>query len=119
VEEADQWKCRQESEVMDAKAKHDLEETLTRKLLDEGKLIAAGWAMFHHLLLKDAPPIQVREMEKAFFAGAQHLWGSIMTGLDPDAEPTAQDERRMELIAAELDAFGERLKSEIETEGRA
>lgn len=105
---------------MDAKAKRAFEEAITRKLLDEGKIIEAGWALFFaYVLPKDAPKIQVDETRKAFFAGAQHLWGSIMTGLDADAEPTPQDERRMELIAAELDAFGERLKAEIEAKGHA
>lgn len=93
---------------------------LSRQFMDEGKIISAGWATFcMYVMPKDAPAIQIQEMQKAFFAGAQHLWGSIMTGLDPDAEPTPEDERRMELIDAELQAFGERLTAEIECEGRA
>lgn len=98
----------------------ELAAKVTRELLDNGKIIAAGWTLFRsYVIPKDAPLIQIQEMEKAFFAGAQHLWGSIMSGLDEDAEITPQDERRMELIGAELDAFGERLKAEIECEGRA
>lgn len=98
----------------------ELAEKVTRALLDKGKIIGAGWTLFRsYVMPKDAPPIQIQEMEKAFFAGAQHLWGSLMTGLDPDAEPTAADDRRMALIDAELEAFGERLKAEIECEGRA
>jgi hypothetical protein len=58
-------------------------------------------------------------MQKAFYAGAQHLWGSLMSGLDDDREPTEQDERRMALIDAELEAFAERLAAEIECQGRA
>lgn len=93
---------------------------LSKRLMDEGKIIAAGWASFCQFCMPaDAPKIQIDEMQKAFFAGAQHLWGSIMTGLDPEHEPTPQDERRMELIDAELTAFGERLKTEIETKGHA
>lgn len=98
----------------------ELGEKITRELLNKGKIIAAGWVLFRsYVLPQDAPPIQIKEMEKVFFAGAQHLWGSIMTGLDEDTEPTDQDMTRMDLIAAELDAFGERLKAEIECEGRA
>ena len=98
--------------------KDKLTQDFTRKLLDDGKLIAAGWAMFrHHVMPKNAPPIQIEEMEKAFFAGAQHLWGSLMTGLEADKEPSDQDELRMELINAELDAFGKRLLAEIECKG--
>jgi hypothetical protein len=100
--------------------KDQLAERVTRELLDKGKIIAAGWTLFRsYVLPKDAPKIQVQEMEKAFFAGAQHLWGSLMTGLEANKDPTAQDERRMELIDAELEAFAERLKAEIECAGRA
>ena len=105
---------------MDAKKKAAFEKALTRELLDQGKIIASGWALFKHYVIPvGAPPMQLREMEKAFFAGAQHLFGSIMTGLTEDEEPTPQDEQRMSLIADELAVFGERLQAEIEAEGRA
>lgn len=55
--------------------------------------------------LVDAPPDQLREMRMAFFAGAQHLFSSIMTVLDPGEEPTDKDLQRMDLIHQELDAF--------------
>ena len=42
---------------------------------------------------------------QAFFGGAQHLFGSIMSILDPGHEPTERDMRRMDLIAHELEAF--------------
>jgi hypothetical protein len=88
----------------------DLAEQLTRRLLDEGKIIAAGWAIFcKHVVPEDAGPIQRKDMEMAFLAGAEHLWSSIMVGLDPDHEPTPDDERRMELISAEIDAVRTRL----------
>lgn len=84
----------------------DLAEELTRRLINEGKIIAAGWIIFrHHVLPKDAPCVQVEAMEQAYLAGAEHLWSSIMVGLDPDAEPTPDDERRMELIGAEIEAI--------------
>jgi len=44
-------------------------------------------------------------MRNAFFAGAQHLFSSIMTILEPDAEPTEKDMQRMDLIDKELRAF--------------
>jgi hypothetical protein len=55
--------------------------------------------------LEDAPKIQLQEMRQAFFAGAQHLFSSIMTILEPDAEPTDKDLERMDLIDKELRAF--------------
>jgi hypothetical protein len=44
-------------------------------------------------------------MRMAFFAGAQHLFGTIMTVLEPGDEPTPKDLQRMDLIHLELDAF--------------
>lgn len=81
-------------------------ERLSRELTDEGKLIEAGWVGLRLAAVPlDAPAIQLDEMRNAFFAGAQHLYSSIMTILDPGAEPTDNDLRRMELIHNELQGF--------------
>lgn len=87
---------------------------LTKQLLSEGKLIEAGWQELRELTLShNAPEIQVKEMRKSFFAGAQHLFASIMTILDPEAEPTDDDMRRMQSIHEELDGFAVELRSEL------
>ncbi len=76
------------------------------ELADSGKLIEAGWiGMRMACSLENAPTDQMREMRMAFFAGAQHLFGSIMTILEPGDDPTKNDLRRMDLIDAELKAF--------------
>ena len=81
-------------------------DALARDLIDRGLLIEAGFAVLRAKAMHpDAPPDQVREMRMAFFAGAQHLFGSIMQTLDPDADPTDADLSRMDKIAAELQAF--------------
>lgn len=83
-------------------------ERLTRELTEQGKLIEAGWISLRLVAVPlDALPTQLEEMRNAFFAGAQHLFGSIMGGglLDPDAEPTAADLRRLDLIDQELKKF--------------
>jgi len=81
-------------------------EAITKALSDSGKLVEAGFEALRLLaMLPDAPPDQVREMRLAFFAGAQHLFGSIMTILDAGDDPTERDLRRMSLIAAELNEF--------------
>jgi diacylglycerol kinase family enzyme len=85
-----------------------LEELIRRvsaELTDRGKLIEAGWASLHMMWLKDATPAQLALTRDAFFAGAHHLFTSIMTILDPDAEPTDQDLQRMTLIHRELEEF--------------
>lgn len=81
-------------------------ERLSRELTDKGKLIEAGWIGLRLAAVPlDAPAIQLDEMRNAFFAGAQHLFSSIMTILDPGAEPTDKDLERMDLINSELQAF--------------
>lgn len=98
------------TKVYDAR---EITDAITQKLLDEGKIIAAGWAIMCALgIPKDAPEIQRRMMQDAFYAGAQHLWASIHAGLDEDAEPSEQDMQRMSLIAAELDAWSKTKQAE-------
>lgn len=81
-------------------------ERFSRELADKGKLIEAGWIGLRLACdLEDAPAIQLQEMRQAFFAGAQHLFSSILTILEPDAEPTDKDLARMDLIDRELKAF--------------
>jgi hypothetical protein len=79
---------------------------LERELIDSGKLIEAGWIGLRIAAIPPtAPPVQLDEMRMAFFAGAQHLFGSIMKALDPDDEVTEDDMRRLDLINAELNLF--------------
>ena len=94
---------------------------LERDLIDKGLLIEAGFASLRAMAMApDAPPEQVHEMRMAFFAGAQHLFGSIMQTLDPEAEPTDADMRRMDRIDAELRAFIDDFQlRHLPTEGRA
>ena len=83
---------------------------LTKLLVDQGKLIEAGWVTYlHKVMPKGAGSVQIEETRRAFFAGAQHLFGSIMSMLEPGAEPTENDLKRMDHIDAELKAFVETL----------
>jgi hypothetical protein len=86
--------------------KEKLVEQMTKTLMDQGLIIEAGWIGLKIMAVADdASPIQVEEMRNSFFAGAQHLFASIMHGLDPDKEPTETDMRRLDLIDAELRQF--------------
>lgn len=91
-----------------------LVDKVTRGLMDEGKIIQAGWNGLEMLVVsKDAPPEQRREMRMAFFAGAQHLFSSIIAALEEgDEEPTEPDLRRMDLIHKELEQFAAEFKME-------
>jgi hypothetical protein len=91
-----------------------LHEMIARELLNNGKLVNGGWEVFDRFILDpSAPTIQREEMRKAFFAGAQHVYMCLCSGLDPDEEPTADDMKRMELLEAELIEFGESFAAEI------
>src|SRR5215207_2685345 len=95
-------------------------ERLTKKLADDGKLIEAGWIGLRIATgLTDAPADQLDEMRKAFMAGAQHLFSSMMTFLDEGEELTDADMNRMSLIVAELQAFGDELLRDLPTDGAA
>lgn len=79
---------------------------LTRDLVDNGLLIEAGWVGLRASVIPEsAPPIQVAEMRMAFFAGCQHLFGSIMSMLEAGDDPTSADLSRMDQIQAELGRF--------------
>lgn len=89
---------------------------MTKAATDSGNLIEAGWlALKIQAIPATASDVQIHEMRKAFFAGAQHLYASIMSILDGGSEPTDKDLKRMELIDTELRQFVKELKEEILT----
>ena len=86
-------------------------ELLSRRFADEGRLIEAGWvALRIQTIPLDAPAVQLQEMRIAYMAGAQHLFSSIMTILEPGQDETEADLTRMDLIHKELEAFGKELE---------
>lgn len=87
---------------------------LLRQATDKGKLIELEWLSFVKAVMPpNASDVQISEMRKAFFAGAQHLFGSIMSILEPDAEPTEKDLERMTLIDIELKEFVKQLRESV------
>jgi hypothetical protein len=89
----------------------ELVDELTRGLMDKGLIIAAGWIAYRHA--KDAGCNQLDDVRVAYFAGAQHLWASIMTGLEEGEEATPGDVKRMDLIGDELEAFAAELAAMV------
>lgn len=88
---------------------------VTKELTEKGKLIEAGFAAFAHFVIpKDAPAVQVREMQLAFMAGADHLFSSMMNILDPGEDPTDADLRRIDLIHKELDQWRGKIAERIQ-----
>jgi hypothetical protein len=81
--------------------------------VDRGRIIELGFAAMIEQSYpgwKTMSAEQRDQLRTAFFAGAQHLFGSIMGMLEPGTEPTEKDLRRMDMIAHELSAFIEEYK---------
>lgn len=82
--------------------------------------IEAGWTGYALTIPKTATQAQIDETKMAFFAGADHLYCSIMNTLDPGVEETPDDMRKMKQIHNELERFRKRLKLRFtEPKGRA
>lgn len=92
--------------------------TEERQSADEGKLVEKGWESFRLLVIPiNAPDVQVDSMRKAFYCGAHHLFNGLLEILDPGDEPTEEDERRLQLVAKELDNFRTDLLSRVASMG--
>jgi hypothetical protein len=90
----------------------DEHKVICRALIDQGNLVEAGFESLRFLAMAaDAPEVQVHEMRMAFFAGAQHMFASVVSMLEPGAEATDNDLMRMGAIQAELDTFVEQFKA--------
>lgn len=89
-------------------------EALLAKLADEGRVIEAGWIAYRYAVLPpEASEIQIAETYKAFYAGAQHLFSSILGFLGEGAEPSLKDLIRMNLVADELNAWAIEMRQAI------
>lgn len=87
---------------------------IIRQLADSGRLIEAGWESYRLTVLpKDAGRIQLQETRAGFYAGALHLFTSILSAIDPGEEASEADLHKMELIQKELLTFGEEFKANI------
>lgn len=100
---------------------HKIIEKFSKDATDRGLAVTAGWNAFRKLVMApDAPEDQVREMQIAFYSGAQHLFSTLNSILEEGAEPTENDMRRMTLISEELGRFTLAMSAELmQTKGRA
>lgn len=91
---------------MRSKQVQEAAQQMSEGLVDAGKIIEGG---FTGLLMmaypNGAPEKQISDLRAFFFAGAQHLFASIMAVMDSDREPTPRDLHRMSMIHEELEAF--------------
>ena len=89
------------------KALKEAAETITRNLSEQGRIIEAGWTGFALMasIGHRTDPLRAMELRKAFYAGALHLYSSILVILDLGDEPSEADLRRLDLISKELRDF--------------
>ena len=74
--------------------------------MPDDKKIDALWRTYSEQAIHPgAPNIQRSECRKAFYGGAVSLYSSIMTMLEPGAEPTDNDLKMMDDLQAELEQF--------------
>jgi hypothetical protein len=106
-----------------AQARHERDPVtkVTRDLVDGGKLVETGWLGYRTAVISPrAPDVQVRECRMAFFAGAQHVYASLMTMLEPGEDPTTADLGRMQALDDELRRFADDFAlNQTPTEGSA
>jgi len=82
------------------------------KLIKDGALIEAGFSVIEKRLKEEGKGVKVRNEAKAmFFAGAQHIFATIVRVLEPGAEATDNDVRVMEQISVELEAHEAMIKA--------
>jgi hypothetical protein len=88
------------------KIESKLVQDATKMLVDKGLLIEAGWVGYMLACkLQNAPPAQLAEMQRTFFAGSLHTFTSVMSFLEEGQEPTEADMKRMSQVFKELKAF--------------
>ncbi len=73
------------------------------------KRIEAGWEIYRRNVLPPrASEVQITETRNGFYAGAWHLFSTIMGAMGPDnAEPTATELAVLDDIDRELKAFAQ------------
>ena len=82
-----------------------------RAMVDQGRLIEAGWLSLCIMVFPDASRGQQEQMRDVFFAGAQHVFASVVGMLSDDSEEiTESDLRRMDKVHEELNRFIEDFK---------
>jgi hypothetical protein len=84
----------------------ELADELARHLADKGLMVEGGWQMMKALVMpKNAPVQQIHDCRIFFFAGAQHVWSSLLSIMEKGTDATEADLRRMENIEQEMGRF--------------
>lgn len=74
------------------------------------QIVLKSWQRFRRdFIPPDAPPIQLQEMERAYYAGCSAVFMGLVKALDPGKEPTEADLRVMSELRDELQAWAENI----------
>lgn len=74
-------------------------------------MIQAAWRSYvAEVLPPDCSAIQLCETRRAFYAGAQALFGGLLSRFTEDREPTEEDLKLMDQVNEELKAFAHDLR---------
>lgn len=95
---------------------NDFADTIAKSLVAKGMLIEAGASIYiANIVPADASEVQKQETRSAFFAGAQHVFHTIMRIMDEDREPTPADLQAVTNIDSELTKFAKELQLRMRT----
>src|ERR1019366_847528 len=86
---------------------------ITRKLADEGQLIEGGWRILAATFFRTDSVEAQDALRMAYYAGAQHVFTSIMSMLDAGEDATPKDMDRMTKVHNELEAWAKETKLRI------
>jgi hypothetical protein len=76
------------------------------------KRLAGEWLDYDMKVIpREAPEIQRRETRRAYYAGATTLLALILQSLEPGAEPTEGELRKMDQLKEEIDKFWVEVKA--------
>ncbi len=86
--------------------------------MDESQYrINRAWTRFEKMVVPaDAGPVQRAEMRKSFYAGAATLFRMLVDlsdGVVKGEEPSDDDMKLMDGLAAEIEEFGQELDAEV------
>jgi hypothetical protein len=82
-------------------------ELAEQELVARGQIIEAGFSGFKLIFEQNWSPETERLSRIAFYAGAQHLYVTLMRIMDQGIEPTEADMARMARVHDELARFEE------------
>lgn len=76
-------------------------------------ILRRAWLDYEHTILDPikADRIQRQETRRAFYCGAQSVFGGILSNLTPGEEPQEADLTMLSDVQAEIDAFTALIKA--------